>query len=364
MTHRVFNFAPGPAALPLPVLKQVQEEFLDYKGIGASIIEISHRSPEYMAILAETEALLRELMNIPKNYAVIFPTGGGQMQFSMVPLNLIGLKPKKLAYYAMSGNFSTRARDEALKYGRAEEAGSSEATRFDRIPQVPPASELDPEASYFHITTNNTIMGTQWHEFPDTGDIPLVGDATSEILSREIDITRFGVLYAGAQKNLGPSGQSVDIVRDDLLGHPLPITPKLLNYSQLAEDHSLTSTVNTFSIYVINLVLHWVKDQGGVKAVETVNRKKAATLYEVLDKSSFYTGHAAKDSRSLMNVTFDLPTPELVDRFVEEALAEGLYALRGHRFKGGIRASIYNATPLEGAQALARFMEEFERRNG
>ncbi|MBI4082142.1 MAG: 3-phosphoserine/phosphohydroxythreonine transaminase [Candidatus Lambdaproteobacteria bacterium] len=362
--QRVYNFSPGPAMLPLPVMKQVQEELLNWRGMGASIIEISHRSKEFEAVLDETEALLRELMRIPNNYKVVFVSGGGQMQFSVVPLNLIALKPARKALFAQSGNFSQRARDEAKKYGTVLDVASSEDTRFDRIPQVPPAAELPRDASFFLITTNNTIMGTQWHTFPDTGEIPLVGDATSELLSREIDVTKFGLVFAGAQKNLGPAGFSVDIVREDLLGKQLPDTPKLLNLAQLASERSLTSTPNTFAIYVVNLVLHWLKEQGGVKAIQKVNEQKAALIYAVLDASKFYKGYALKESRSNMNVTFNLPTPALVETFCADALKAGLYALKGHRYKGGIRASIYNAMPLEGAQALVQFMKEFERTHG
>lgn len=364
MAKRVFNFTAGPAQLPLPVLQRVQEEFLDFQGLGASIIEISHRSPEFEALLKETEMLFRELMHIPDNYKVVFCHGGGQMQFSMVPLNLMGLKPAQKALYVLSGNFSERAAEEGRKYGTVKVIASSEATGYDRIPALDPAA-IEQDASYLHITTNNTIMGTRWQVFPATNGVPLVGDATSEILSREIDVRQFGLLYAGAQKNVAPAGLAVVIVREDLLGHVHPHTPKMLNYTQLAKDGSLTNTVNTFAIYVANLVLHWLKNAGGVAAIEKVNERKAARVYAVIDKSGgFYRPHAQKAHRSIMNITFNLPTPELLARFLKESNEAGLYALKGHAKLGGIRASLYNAMPMEGAEALAAFMEEFQRRHG
>lgn len=364
MAKRVFNFTAGPAQLPLSVMQRVQEEFLDYQGLGASIIEISHRTPEFEALLKETEMLFRELMHIPDNYKVVFCHGGGQMQFSMVPLNLIGLKPAKKALYVASGNFSERAAEEAEKYGTVKTIASSADTKYDRIPTLDPKA-IDADASYLHITTNNTIFGTRWPTFPNTNGVPLVGDATSEILSREIDIKQFGLLYAGAQKNVAPSGLAVVIVRDDMLNHVHPQTPKMLNYTQLAKDGSLTNTVNTFAIYVANLVLHWLKNEGGVAAIEKVNQKKAARVYDVIDRSGgFYKAHAQKEFRSIMNVTFDFATPQLLDKFLKESDAAGLYHLKGHAKRGGVRASLYNAMPMEGANALATFMEEFQRKNG
>lgn len=363
MTNRVYNFSPGPAALPLPVLERVREEFLDYQGLGASIIEISHRTPQFEGVLAETVELLGELLEIPANYRVCFAHGGGQMQFSMVPLNLIALKPARKALFVHTGIFSGRTIDEASKWGTAEVVASGEETGFDRIPAIDPAA-LDQAASYLHIVTNNTVMGTRWAEFPDTGDLPLVGDATSEILSRRIDVSKFGLIFAGAQKNLGPSGLAVVIVREDLLGQALPETPVLLDYTRLVRDRSLTNTVNVFSIYVTNLVLHWLKDFGGLAKMEEQNERKAALVYQALDRSGFYRPLAHPESRSTMNLVFDLPSEELNQRFVEEADAEGLYKLKGHRERGGIRASLYNALPPEGAAALVAFMEEFERRNG
>ena len=364
MTKRVYNFAPGPATLPLSVLQRVQEELLDFQGLGASIIEISHRSPEFEKLLKETEQLFREVMHVPDNYKVVFCHGGGQLQFSMVPFNLIGLKPAKKALYVVSGLFSERAAEESEKYGTVKIVASSKDTNYDRIPALDPKS-IEPDASYLHITTNNTVMGTRWQKFPATNGVPLVGDATSEILSREIDVRQFGLLFAGAQKNVGPAGLAVEIVREDLLGHVHPHTPKMLSYTQLAKDGSLTNTVNTFAIYVSNLVLQWLKNEGGVAAIEKVNEKKAARVYQVLDRSGgFYKGHAQKEHRSTMNVTFTLPSAELLAKFLKESNAAGLYALKGHARLGGIRASMYNAMPLAGAEALASFMEEFQRKNG
>jgi phosphoserine aminotransferase len=286
------------------------------------------------------------------------------MQFAMVPLNLMGLKPAHTALYAVTGNFSERAAEEAARYGKVAIVSNSQPTGHDRIPPLDVAA-MDPAASYLHITTNNTIMGTRYQSFPDMNGIPLVGDATSEILSRVMDVRKFGLLFAGAQKNVGPAGFAVAIVREDLLNHAHPLTPKLLNYTQLAKDGSLTNTVNTFSIYVGRLMLEWLKNEGGVAAIEKLNDKKAAIVYGAIDRSQgFYRGHAVKEYRSTMNVTFFLPSPELLAKFLQDANAAGLYALKGHSRLGGVRASIYNAMPLEGAQALSAFMEEFQRRHG
>jgi phosphoserine aminotransferase len=364
MSQRVFNFTAGPAMLPAPVMKRIHEEFFDFQGLGASVIEISHRSPQFEAVLFETEDLVKELLALPKNYKVVFCHGGGQMQFSMVPLNLMGLKPGRKAQFIESGNFSERAEEEAQRYGKVDIVASTRDTKYDHIPAFDPKM-VDPDASYFHITTNNTIMGTSWQTFPDTNGVPLVGDQTSEILSRVVDYSKFGLVYAGAQKNLAPPGFAIVIVREDLLNHADATTPKLLNYTQLAKDRSLTNTVNTFSIYVANLVLHWLKNLGGVAAVEKINRAKADRVYRALDASKgFYRGHAQKDSRSIMNVTFTLPSDDLLKKFIAEALTHGLYGLKGHARLGGIRASIYNGMPPEGCEALAAFMEEFCRKNG
>jgi phosphoserine aminotransferase len=365
--HRVYNFGPGPAMLPLPVMEQAQAELLDWHGLGASVIEISHRSKEFEALLGETDELLRELMDIPANYKILYVHGGASLQFSAIPLNLMGRpangKAVRRAHYFETGNFAARAIEEARRYGAINVVASSAATNHDRIPEYDPAA-IDQDAAYCHITSNNTLYGTRWVRFPETGGVPLIADATSDILSRVLDVRRFGAIYAGAQKNLGTAGLAVVIIREDLIGHAHPYTPNLLNYATYAKDHSLTNTPNTFSIYMTRLVLGWLKEQGGVAKMEQVNREKARLLYDVIDRSRFYRGHAQPAHRSNANVTFHVPSAELQERFVAEALKHDLYALKGHRAVGGLRASLYNAMPLEGAQALAQFMAEFERRNG
>ncbi len=363
MAKRVYNFGAGPATLPLPVLQRVQEELLDYRGIGASVIEISHRAPQFMELVNDTVVLFRELMDLPDNYRVLFSHGGGQMQFAAVPMNLIALKPARRALYVNSGMFAERSSLEAAKYGAVEVVADSKDTGYDRIPAFDPA-RLDQEASYCYIVTNNTVMGTRWPRFPDCGGLPLVGDATSDILSRRIDVSPFGLLFAGTQKNLGPAGLAVVIVREDLLGSALPETPKVLDYGMLAQDNSLTNTTNVFALYVTNLVLNWVKESGGVPAMEARNEQKAGLLYALLDNSGFYRPHARPEHRSFMNVTFDLPRPELTEKFVKEAHEEGLYKLKGHKGREGIRASLYNAMTLDGVRALVAFMEDFENRAG
>ncbi len=361
--NRVFNFAAGPAMLPTPVMERIQEEFLDFQGIGASVIEISHRSKEFEQVLERCDTLLRELTALPDDYEILYVHGGAQMQFSAVPLNLIGRQPAHKAAYVESGNFAQKARKEAARYGDVSVAATSEDSNFNHIPDFDPAS-LDSDTSYIHITSNNTIFGTRWNRFPDTGDIPLVADMTSEMLSRELDYSRFGIAYAGLQKNLGPSGLAVVLVRKDLLGNALSHTPNLLNYATYAKDHSLTNTNNTFAIYVMSLVLEWLKEQGGVRGIEQVNAQKAQMIYDAIDSSEFYLATAHKEHRSHMNVTFNLADSNLDKQFVEEAEQNGLYALKGHRLVGGIRASIYNAMPLSGCRTLVEFMQDFERRHG
>lgn len=364
MTHRVYNFTPGPSMLPLPVLQRIQEEWLDFRGLGASVVEISHLIPEFKEMLFETEALLTDLLNLPASHRIAFVHGGGQMQFALVPLNLMARRPARKGIYIETGLFSTRAIAEARQHCSVEVAASSRETGFDGIPAIDPG-RLDPAASYVHITTNNTVVGTRWPEFPQLGDLPLVGDATSEILSRQIDVSRFGLLYAGAQKNLGVSGMAIVLVREDLLGHAAPTVPKMLNYTQLVRDHSFSNTVNTFAIYVANLMLKWVKQAGGVAAMEAANERKAAIVYQTLEaQGGFYTLQARPEFRSTMNLTFRLSDEALEPRFLEEAGAEGLYALKGHQEFGGLRASLYNAMPEAGAQALADFAGDFARRNG
>lgn len=363
MTKRVYNFGAGPAMLPEAVMRRAQEEFLDYRGIGASVIEISHRSRDFMEIVEVADVLLRELAGIPENYRILYVHGGAQMQFSAIPLNLIARKPRRKAVYVVSGNFANLAAKEAARYGEIDTSRNGAANNFDRIPEFD-ARPLDADSSYVHITSNNTIYGTRWNDFPDTGAIPLVADMTSELLSRELDISRFGVIFGSLQKNLGPSGLAVIIIREDLLDFALPETPGLLNYRACAEKQSLANTINTFAVYMMKLVLEWLRDEGGVAAIEQRNADKAALLYDVVDGSDFYIGAAHAPHRSHMNVTFNLAANDLLDAFLREAESSGLYALKGHRKVGGARASIYNAMPVAGCRALADFMRHFERRRG
>jgi len=363
MSDKIYNFGAGPAMLPEPVMQKIQQEWLDYQGMGVSVIEISHRAKEFVAILEEAQALFRELAGLPDNYKVLFIHGGARMQFSALPLNLAGRKPGKRCLYFETGNFAKLAAKDAKELCNVEIAASSAATNYDRIPEYDPAIFSD-DVSYVHITGNNTIYGTRWNQFPATGDVPLIADMTSEILSRQIDYTKFGVIYAGMQKNLGPSGMAMVIIREDLLGQAAKETPVLLNYTQAAADNSLTNTTNTFAIYTTKLVLEWLKEQGGVAAFEKRNQEKSARLYQVIDASDYYRGVAHPEHRSIMNVSFNLPSEELEARFLKEAGAAGLYALKGHRNVGGIRASIYNPMPLAGVEKLAQFMTEFEQQNG
>ncbi len=360
---RVFNFGAGPAMLPTSVMEKARDEFLNFKDLGAGLIEISHRSKEFDAVINRTDELFRELSGLPDNFKILYVHGGAQMQFSAIPMNLIGRNPAHKAAYLETGNFASLARKEASRYGNITVAATSEATNFDRIPDFNPAS-LDADTSYVHLTSNNTIFGTRWNQFPDTGDIPLVADMTSELLSRQLDYNKFGAIFAGLQKNLGPAGMALVLMREDLLGNALPYTPSLLDYSVYEKSHSLQNTNNTFAIYMMCLVLEWLKEQGGVAAIEAINEKKAALLYEAIDSTDFYIGSAHKADRSVMNVTFNIADPELSAAFLSEADKLGLYALKGHRLVGGIRASIYNAMPIEGCAALVEFMKDFERRNG
>lgn len=360
---RVFNFGAGPAMLPLEVMEKAQAEFLDYNNMGASVIEISHRSKEFDDIINRADELLIELANIPDNYKILYVHGGAQMQFSAVPLNIINRNPSRKASFVLTGNWAVKASKEATRYGTSLNIASSEDQNFSYIPELDPAS-IDPESSYLHITSNNTLFGTRWHSFPNTGEVPLVADMTSEFLSRKLDINQFGVIFAGLQKNLGPAGLALVIIREDLLEHALPETPGLLNYKVYSENHSLANTNNTFAIYMMKLVLEWLQDQGGVEVMEKRNEEKAKLVYDYIDSSDFYSGTAQAAHRSVMNVTFNLAKEDLLGTFVSEAEAQGLYALKGHRDVGGARASIYNAMPLAGCQALVDFMQDFAKRNG
>ncbi len=363
MSSRVYNFGAGPAMLATEVMEKAQAEFLDYNGMGASVIEISHRSREFEAIIDRCDELIRELTSLPDNYKILYVHGGARMQFSAIPMNLLNRKPVKKSLYFETGNFAKMAQKEAARYGEAKIVASSADTGFDRIPEFDP-SVVEQDAAYAHITSNNTLYGTRWNSFPETGDVPLVADATSEILSRVIDYSKFGVIFAGFQKNLGPSGMALVLIREDLLGHAMPETPIMLDYKTYADNHSLANTTNTFAIYMLKLMLEWKLERGGVAALEAINNQKSQILYDVLDSSGFYKGVAHPDHRSTMNVTFNLANNELLGKFLEQALEQGLYALKGHRAVGGIRASIYNAMPIEGIRSLADFMREFERTNG
>ncbi len=357
MVHRVFNFNPGPATLPLPVLERVQSEFLDYAGTGMSIMESSHRSPEFDAINEEAMALLRELMGIPEGYSVLFLQGGASLQFAMVPMNF--LTEGAFGDYLVTGTWSKKAIKEADIVGRGRVAASTEEESFTRIPRADEI-HLDPEAKYVHITSNNTICGTQWHTFPDTGDVPLICDASSDIMSRPMDVSKFGIIYAGAQKNLGPSGVTVVIIRDDLVEKGRDDIPTLLQYRTQAAKKSLYNTPNTFGIYFLKCYLEHVKQSGGVEAVEAINRKKQELVYQTMDESGgFYRGTVEKDSRSWMNITMRLPSEDQEKRFIAEAKEQDLVGLKGHRSVGGVRVSMYNAMTLEGIEKLVDFMRAF-----
>ena len=363
MSNPVYNFGAGPAMLPVQVMQQIRDEFLDYQGMGVSIIEISHRSKEFEAVLARCDDLIREIATLPDNFRILYTHGGARMQFSAVPMNLLPLKSARKAVYSETGEFSKQANVEAARYGDIIIASSGKDTNYDRLP--PLTRDMVPaDASYAYITSNNTIYGTQYKTFPDLGDTPLVVDATSDIFSRPVDFSRLGVMFASLQKNLGPAGTALVLIREDLIGHAMDSTPSLLDYKTYDESHSLANTNNTFAIYVTCLVMQWLKDQGGLAGIARANEAKANLLYQLIDKSDFYNGTANLADRSTMNVTFTLPDDDLSQRFLGEAQANGLYALKGHRKVGGIRASIYNAMPLAGCQALAAFMQEFERRNG
>lgn len=356
--QRVYNFAAGPSTMPEAALRQAAQEMLCYGDTGMSVMEMSHRSKMYLDIFNETEALVRELMNIPDEYAVLFLQGGATAEFAAAAMNLMGRSGK--ADYVDSGNFAHGALVEAKKYGKVNCVASSEADSYTRIPELD-KSRFDPDADYFYITTNNTIFGTRYNELPDTGDVPLVADMSSNIMSEVYDINRFGVAYAGAQKNIGPAGFALVIVRKDLFGRALPITPKILNWEKEADKDSMINTPPTYAIYMAGLCMKWLKSVGGVPAIEKINIEKASMLYDMLDNSSFYKPVVTmKQYRSRMNVTFNTPSKDLDAEFAKEASANGLANLKGHRLVGGIRASIYNAMPVEGVKALIEFMKKFE----
>jgi phosphoserine aminotransferase len=360
-THRVFNFAAGPAVLPVPVLEQIQRDMLELPGIGMSILEISHRSAPFETILAQAEADIRTLGRVPPNYKVLFLQGGASTQFSMVPMNL--LTAGATADYIDSGSWAEKAIKEATKVGTVNVAASTRAENYTRVPRQSDL-KLTPGAAYVHMTSNNTIEGTEFKTLPEIGDVPLVNDTSSDMFSRPIDIARHAVIYSGAQKNMGPAGVTVVIVRDDLLQRSQKSMPTMLNYAVHAENGSMYNTPPVFAVYALGLVMKWLLAQGGLAAIATVNERKAAKLYDEIDRTGFYRGTAQQDCRSLMNVTFRLGSEDLEKQFVKAATAAGLDGLKGHRSVGGMRASIYNAFPEQGVDALVAFMREFERKQG
>jgi phosphoserine aminotransferase len=359
--HRVYNFSAGPAVLPEVVLEEAQRDLVALPGVGMSVLEISHRSKTFEDILAQTEASLRRLGSIPSSHKVLFLQGGASLQFSMVPMNL--LTPSATADYIVTGGWAQKALKEAQRLGSVNVAASTESENFARIPRQEEL-KLTPDAAYVHFTTNNTLFGTQWRSEPVVGNVPLVGDTSSDMFSRPIDIGKYGLIYAGAQKNLGPSGVTLVVVREDLLARSSKSLPTMLNYAVHAENGSMYNTPPCFGIYLMGLVAKWALAEGGLPALAARNERKAAMLYAEIDRTGFYRGTAQKGSRSLMNVCFRLPTEDLEKAFVKDATAAGFDGLKGHRSVGGMRASIYNAFPEDGVKALVEFMQEFEKRAG
>lgn len=359
--HRIHNFSAGPAILPLPVLEEAQHDLVSLPGVGMSVLEISHRSKTFEDILARTEADVRALGKVPANYKVLFLQGGASLQFSMVPLNL--LTPGATADYIITGGWSQKALKEAKRVGAVHVAGTTESENFARIPRQDELT-LTPGAAYVHMTTNNTLVGTEWAAEPAVGDVPLVADTSSDMFSRPLDVSKYGLIYAGAQKNLGPSGVTLVIVREDLLARSSKELHTMLNYAVHAENGSMYNTPPCFGIYLMGLVMKWGLAQGGLDAIRAANQRKAGKLYAEIDRSGFYRGTADKASRSRMNITFRLPSEDLEKAFVKASTAAGLDGLKGHRSVGGMRASVYNAFPEAGIDALVSFMQEFERKNG
>ncbi|MCA1620868.1 MAG: 3-phosphoserine/phosphohydroxythreonine transaminase [Acidobacteria bacterium] len=361
MTERIFNFSAGPAVLPVPVLERAREEMLSLPGVGMSVMEISHRSKPFQAILDGAEGGLRDLLGIPEGYRVLFLQGGASLQFSMIPINF--LAPLASADYVLTGSWGKKALKEAKKHGATNVAADMADGQYTRVPSADELN-LDPGAAYVHFTSNETIEGVEWKHDPEVGAVPLVCDASSNICSRPVDVSKYALIYAGAQKNLGPSGVTVVIVREDLLETIPANLHTMLDYRTHAENGSLYNTPNTWGIYILNLVCEWAREQGGLASIHQRNEEKARKIYDQIDATDFYRGHAAREARSNMNVTFRLPTEELEKRFATEATAAGLDGLKGHRSVGGIRASIYNAFPPAGVDALTQFMRDFERTNG
>jgi phosphoserine aminotransferase len=359
--HRVHNFSAGPAVLPVSVLEEIQRDLVSLPGVGMSILEISHRSAAFEAILAQAEADIRALAAIPSNYKVLFLQGGASLQFSMVPMNL--LASGATADYIDSGSWAEKAIKEAKRVGTVNVAATTKAENYSRVPRQDEL-KLTPGAAYVHMTSNNTIEGTEYKELPAVGDVPLVSDTSSDMFSRPIDISRHALIYSGAQKNMGPAGVTVVIVRDDLLQRSSKSLPTMLNYAVHAENGSMYNTPPAFAVYALGLVMKWLIANGGLAAIAKTNERKAAKLYSEIDRTGFYRGTADKGCRSLMNVTFRLATEELEKQFIKESTAAGLDGLKGHRSVGGMRASIYNAFPEDGVDALVSFMRDFERTRG
>ena len=360
-SSRIYNFSAGPAVLPLPVLEEAQRDLVMLPGVGMSVMEISHRSKTFEGILAQAEADMRSLAGIPPNYKVLFLQGGASLQFSMVPMNL--LTAGAVVDYVVTGDWAKKAMKEAKRVGTTNVAATTEAGGFKRVPK-PAEIKYTPGAAYVHMTSNNTIFGTQFHEFPETTGAPLVCDTSSDMYSKPIDVSKFGLIYAGAQKNLGPSGVTVVIIREDLLSRSADTLPTMLSYKTHADNGSMYNTPPAFGIYILGLVLKWMKGVGGLEAIGKINARKGKALYDELDRSDFWRPHAEQDSRSLMNVTFRLPNEDLEKLFVKQSTEAGFDGLKGHRSVGGLRASIYNAFPEEGVNALVQFMREFEKKNG
>ena len=359
--HRIYNFAAGPAVLPVPVLEEIQRDLVALPGVGMSVLEISHRSKTFESILAQAETNIRTLAGIPSNYKVLFLQGGASLQFSMVPMNL--LTTGATADYIDSGSWADKAIKEAKKVGAVNVAATTKADNYSRVPRQDEL-KLSSGAAYVHMTSNNTIEGTEYKELPSVGDTPLVSDTSSDMFSRPVDIARHALIYSGAQKNMGPAGVTIVIVRDDLLQRSRKTLPTMLNYAVHAENGSLYNTPPAFAVYALGLVMKWLIAQGGLAAIGVVNERKAAKLYAEIDRTGFYRGTAHTDCRSLMNVTFRLPSEELESAFVKESNSSGLDGLKGHRSVGGMRASIYNAFPEDGVDTLVAFMKEFERKHG
>lgn len=362
MAKRIWNFNPGPATLPLSVLEKAKEDIPDYKNTGMAFMELSHRSKEYSDMHSEAKVLLRDLFSIPDNYNILFLQGGASMQFAMIPMNF--LRENKFADYIITGTWSKKAIKEAKIIASGKEAGSSEAENFRCIPSLDDL-KMDSDAEYVHITSNNTIAGTQWHEYPETGNVPLLVDMSSDILSRKIDVNKFGIIYAGAQKNLGPSGVTVVIIRKDIAESGRDDIPTLLQYRTHVAKDSAFNTPPTYSTYLMKLVLEWVKDQGGLNKIEEINRRKAGLIYQTIDGNpDFFKGAVEVKDRSLMNITLRLPIEDLEKKFIAEAFDAGFGGLKGHRSVGGIRISIYNAMSLKGVEELSEFMLDFAKKNG